>query len=155
MIGWISSAALLPRWTRGTRPTSMPCWRARRHRDYPLVLGTNCAANGFYWRAREFMGAEALSLAFFLYPDMMRDIMAFFGDFIMETSRPVLEKIRVDYFTLNEDLSMKTGPLLGLELCRECNCLTGLVPKSNFGTSPVRQLQILYIVHALVCRCIM
>ena len=34
-------------------------------RDYPLVLGENCAANGFYWRARELMGTEALSLAFY------------------------------------------------------------------------------------------
>ena len=90
-----------------------------RQRDYPLVLGTNCAANGFYWRAREFMGTEALSMAFFLYPDMMHDMMAFFADFIMETSLPVLEKIQVDYFTLNEDLSMKTGPLLGPNLYRE------------------------------------
>lgn len=49
-------------------------WKGR---DYPLVLGVNCAANGFYWRAREFMGTEALSLAFYLYPDMMHDVMAF------------------------------------------------------------------------------
>lgn len=91
-------------------------WKGR---DYPLVLGTNCAVNGFYWRAREFMGTEALSLAFYLYPDMMHDMMAFFADFVIETSRPVLERIPVDYFTLNEDLSMKTGPLLSPDLYRE------------------------------------
>jgi uroporphyrinogen decarboxylase len=84
-------------------------WRAR---DYPLILGRNCAANGFYWRAREFMGTEALSYAWYDYPDLMHEMMAFFADFIIETSRPVLEKIQVDYFTLNEDMSMKGGPLL-------------------------------------------
>ena len=89
-----------------------------RNRDCPLILGVNCAANGFYWRAREFMGTEALSLAFFLYPDMVHDMMATFADLIIETSRPVLENITVDYFTLNEDLSMKTGPLLGPDLFR-------------------------------------
>ena len=88
-------------------------------RDCPLVLGTNCAANGFYWRAREFMGTEALSLAFCLQPEMMHDMMDFFADFVIETSRPVLERIRVDYFTLNEDLSMKTGPLLSPDLYHE------------------------------------
>ena len=88
-------------------------------RDCPLILGTNCAANGFYWRAREFMGTEALSLAFFEYPDLVHEMMEFFADFIIETSRPVLEKIQVDYFTLNEDLSMKSGPLLGPDLYRE------------------------------------
>ena len=84
-------------------------------RDLPLVLGENCAANGFYWRAREFMGTENLSLAWYDYPDLMHEMMEFFADFIIETSRPVLEKIDVEYFTLNEDMSMKSGPLLSPE----------------------------------------
>jgi|GEM_PF-59591 len=83
-----------------------------RRRDCPLVLGENCAANGFYWRAREFMGTENLSLAWYDHPKLMHEMMEFFADFIIETSRPVLEKIDVEYFTLNEDMSMKNGPLL-------------------------------------------
>jgi uroporphyrinogen decarboxylase len=83
-----------------------------RQRDYPLILGENCAANGFYWRAREFMGTEPLSLAWYDQPAMMHDMMGFFADFVIETSRPVLERIKPDYFILNEDLSMKGGPLL-------------------------------------------
>jgi|YNPNPStandDraft_1061719.scaffolds.fasta_scaffold15316_3 hypothetical protein len=83
-----------------------------KQRDYPLVLGHNAAANGFYWRAREFMGTEALSLAWYDYPGLMHEMMEFYADFIIETSRPVLEKIQVDYFVLNEDLAMKGGPLL-------------------------------------------
>lgn len=93
---------------------------AWQHRDCPLILGENCAANGFYWRAREFMGTENLSLAFYMYPDMMHEIMEYFCNFIIETSRPVLEKVGgIEYFTLNEDLSMKSGPLLGPDLYRE------------------------------------
>ena len=88
-------------------------------RDCPLVLGHNCAANGFYWRAREFMGTENLSLAFFLYPDLVHDMMETFADLIIETARPVLEKVDIDYFTLNEDFAMKSGPLLGPDLFRE------------------------------------
>lgn len=84
-------------------------WRGR---DYPLVLGENCAANGFYWRAREFMGTEALSYAWYDYPALMHEMMEFYADFIIETSRPVLAKIAPEYFVFNEDLSMKTGPLL-------------------------------------------
>jgi uroporphyrinogen decarboxylase len=89
-----------------------------KRRQHVLVLGNNCAANGFYWRAREFMGTEGLSLAWYDYPEMMHEIMEFFADFIIETARPVLEKIDVEYFTLNEDLSMKSGPLLGPETFR-------------------------------------
>ena len=46
-------------------------------------------------------------------------MMEFYADFIIETSRPVLEKIAIDYFTLNEDMSMKGGPLLGPATFRE------------------------------------
>ncbi len=91
-------------------------WRTR---DFPLVLGRNCAATGFYWRAREFMGTEALSTAFYEYPDLMHEMMEFFADFIIETSRPVLEKIQVEYFVLNEDFAMKSGPLIGPNIFRE------------------------------------
>jgi len=90
-------------------------WRAR---DCPLVLGQNTAANGFYWRAREFLSTEGLSYAWYDYPELMHEIMEFFADFLIETSRPVLEKIQVDYFTFNEDLSMKSGPLLGPDTYR-------------------------------------
>ncbi|GBC94894.1 hypothetical protein HRbin16_00679 [bacterium HR16] len=90
-----------------------------QRRNCPLILGENCAANGFYWRAREFMGTEALSYAWYDYPDLMHEMMEFFCDFIIETSRPVLEKIRVDYFTLNEDMCMKNGPLLSPETFRK------------------------------------
>jgi len=83
-----------------------------RQRDVPLCLGENCAANGFYWRAREFMGTEVLSLAWYDEPALMHEICEFFADFVIETSRPVLERIDADYFVLNEDMSMKSGPLL-------------------------------------------
>ena len=92
---------------------------AWKQRDYPLVLGRNCAANGFYWRAREFMGTENLSTAFYEYPTLIHEMMECFADFIIETSRPVVEKIHVEYFTLNEDFAMKSGPLLGPDLFRE------------------------------------
>lgn len=91
---------------------------AWQRRDYPLTLGCNCAANGFYWRAREWMGTENLSYAWYDEPDMMHEMMEFFADFIIETSRPVLDQVQVDFFTLNEDLSMKGGPLIGPDTYR-------------------------------------
>ena len=90
-----------------------------KQRDCPLILGENCAAKGFYWCAREFMGTENLSYAWYDYPELMHEMMEFFADFIIETSRPVLEKIQVEYFTLNEDMSMKNGPLLSPDTFRK------------------------------------
>ncbi len=89
-----------------------------QNRDYPLILGTNCAANGFYWRAREFMGTVNLSYAWYDQPDLMHEMMEFYADFIIETSRPVLDRIDVEYFCLNEDFAMKGGPLVGPDAFR-------------------------------------
>jgi uroporphyrinogen decarboxylase len=89
-----------------------------RRRTCPLVLGRNAAANGFYWRGRELMGTESLSLAWHDHPELLHEIMEFYADFVIETSRPVLEKIQVEYFVLNEDMAAKGGPLLGPETYR-------------------------------------
>ena len=84
-------------------------WRTR---EFPLVLGRNCAANGFYWRARELMGTVNLSYAWYDEPGLMHEMMECLAEFFIDTARPVLEKMSVEYFTFNEDLSMKSGPLL-------------------------------------------
>jgi uroporphyrinogen decarboxylase len=90
-------------------------WKSR---DFPLCLGRNCAAKGFYWRARELMGTENLSYAWYDYPDLMHEMMEMIADFLIEVSRPVLEKVQVDFFVFNEDLSMKGGPLLSPDTYR-------------------------------------
>jgi len=107
--------AALPQRYPADLAARIEAWKAR---SSVLVLGHNCAANGFYWRAREFMGTEGLSYAWYDYPDLMHEMMGFYADFIIETSRPVLERMAVDYFVLNEDMSMKSGPLLGPETYR-------------------------------------
>jgi len=93
----------------------LPAWRDR---DYVLVLGHNCAACGFYWRAREWMGTENLSYAWYDQPELMHEMMEFYADFTIECAKPVLQKIDVEYFTFNEDLSMKNGPLLSPDTYR-------------------------------------
>ncbi len=84
-------------------------WRDRRH---PLIFAPNCGTLGFYWFARDMMGTEGLSYAFFDQPELVHDIMETHADFLIEAARPVLESTSVEYVCLNEDLSMKTGPLL-------------------------------------------
>lgn len=91
-------------------------WKNRRH---VLVLGENCAAGGFYWRAREWMGTENLSYAWYDYPDMMHDMMETYTDFVIECSCPILEEIDADYFNLSEDFAMKTGPMLSPDTFRK------------------------------------
>lgn len=94
----------------------LPGWRDRSH---VLVLGQNCAAGGFYWCARGWMGTENLSYAWYDQPALMHEMMEFYTDFTIEVARPVLEEIDIEYFDLSEDCAMKNGPLLSPATFRE------------------------------------
>lgn len=94
-----------PHW----RSIHLPRWKKR---DHVLILGVNCSTLGFYWRAREWMGTEALSYAWYDMPALMHEMMEFIADFTMDVSRPILEEIAPDYIFLNEDMAGKGGPLL-------------------------------------------
>ncbi|MBI5834873.1 MAG: hypothetical protein HZB16_21440 [Armatimonadetes bacterium] len=91
-------------------------WQQRlagwRGRQVPLVFGPNCTTLGFYWFARDQMGTEGLSLAWYDHPAMMHDMMDHWADWLIEVARPVLAETTVEYICMNEDMAMKTGPLL-------------------------------------------
>ncbi len=90
-----------------------------REEGRPIVCGRNCGPCGFYWKAREWMGTEHLSFAWYDQPELCHEMMEFFADFTIEVSRPVVEQIQIDYFNLNEDCAMKGGPLLGPDTFRK------------------------------------
>ncbi len=87
----------------------LPRWKNRTH---PLILGTNCSTLGFYWLAREWMGTENVCYAWYDEPALMHEMMEFIADYTIEVSKPILRETDVDYIMINEDMSMKTGPLL-------------------------------------------
>jgi len=84
-------------------------WRKRQH---PLIFGPNTATLGFYWFARELMGTEGLSYAWYDQPKLMHDMMDYQAEFLIAAARPILEQTTVEYICLSEDMAMKTGPLL-------------------------------------------
>ena len=98
-------------------------WESRvagwQRRSVPLIFGPNCSTLGFYWWGRELMGTEGLSYAWYDLPALMHEMMEFWADFLIESARPILARTTLDYVTLNEDLAMKTGPLLAPETYRE------------------------------------
>jgi uroporphyrinogen decarboxylase len=91
-------------------------WQSRQH---PLVFGPNGSTLGFYWFARELMGTEGLSYAWYDQPALVHDLMELHADFLIEAARPVLEETTVEYVCLNEDMAMKNGPLLSPRTYRE------------------------------------
>ena len=94
----------------------LPGWRSRQH---PLCLmGAGGTSYGFYGIAREWLGMERLSLAFYDQPTLIDEIMEFWAEFLIEGTRPILDKTDADFLILAEDLAMKTGPLLS----PDCYC---------------------------------
>jgi uroporphyrinogen decarboxylase len=91
-------------------------WKRRRH---PLVFGPNASTLGFYWVARDLIGTENLCYAWYDQPSLVHDIMEFHADFLIEAARPILECTTVEYVCLNEDMAMKTGPLLSPRTYKE------------------------------------
>lgn len=65
------------------------------------------------------MDTEHLCYAWYDYPELMHEMMEFFADFFIEVSRPVLEKINVEYFVFSEDFAMKSGPWSSPALFKE------------------------------------
>lgn len=100
----------------GWRENDLERWK---NRDNVLILGENCQTLGFYWRAREWMGTEGISYAFFEQPELVHEMMEFIADYTIEVSRPFVEAVDFDYVFINEDMAMKSGPLLGPSTYRE------------------------------------
>jgi len=116
--------ALKKRYIAGHQSRYPTCWREImlprwKNREHVLVLGQNCSTLGFYWRAREWMGTENLSMAWYTQPELMEEMMEFVADFTIEALRPILDEIAPDYIFINEDMSMKNGPLLSPDLYRQ------------------------------------
>lgn len=84
-------------------------WKTR---EIPLILGRNCDTLGFYWLARDLMGTETLSYAFYDQEALVDEIMEFVADYTIEITRPFLAEADCEYVMISEDLSMKNGPLL-------------------------------------------
>ena len=109
--------ALKHRYVAGQLSRYENCWKELRvpgwkNRTWPLVAGRNCQTLGFYWKCREWMGTENLSYAFYDEPELVDAMMEFHCDFTIEMLRPVLDEITPDYVFINEDMAMKSGPLL-------------------------------------------
>ena len=104
------------RYPAGWKQIFAPRWK---NRDHVLVLGRNCSMLGFYWRCREWMGTVNLSYAFYDNPSLVHEMMELIADFTIEASKPALRESDFDYIFINEDMSMKNGPLLSPALYKE------------------------------------
>ena len=94
--------------------------RAWRNRDYVLAWHAQGEGHaGLYWRARQWMGTEGLSLAFHDNPKLVHEMFDFHADFVIEVTKRALADVEIDYFYFGEDIAYKTAPLVSPQTYRE------------------------------------
>lgn len=76
---------------------------------------------GFFAMGRQLVGTIPFVAAFYRDPELVRDMINFWTEFLIETSRRAVEtlKSRIDYVVIHEDMSYKHGPHVSPKLFRE------------------------------------
>lgn len=68
---------------------------------------------------RELMGEEQACMAFYLQPDLVRDILHTIEDTSVRVLQRVQEVVTIDQLSVHEDMAGKSGPLIGPDQVRE------------------------------------
>ncbi|MBN1293066.1 MAG: hypothetical protein JXB48_14595 [Candidatus Latescibacteria bacterium] len=111
--------------TKRLNPTSQSrlpnAWDIRvqelKSRDYPVYLGTGRTI-GFFGPVREWVGPEAILVGFYDDPSWIHEMMDWYADFIIELTKPVLEKITPDCVHFFEDMAYRGGSLISPDFFR-------------------------------------
>ena len=99
-------------------PSRYPKWwddqvKVWAQRDYPLVLPANGErAYGLYSWLRRCMGTVEACALFYDDPAFAEELLDFYTDFTIETTRRAFEEVEIDHFNIFEDMAGKGGPLV-------------------------------------------
>lgn len=82
---------------------------------------TSLMVYGFYAFGRSTMGTAAFIPAFYTNPELVRDMMDTYADFLIETLKEIVEtlKSRIDWVFWHEDLAHGGGPNISPKLFKE------------------------------------
>ncbi|MFP4580064.1 MAG: uroporphyrinogen decarboxylase family protein [Candidatus Sumerlaeia bacterium] len=89
--------------------------RALAERDYPVTV----AFPGPFWQLREWCGFEPLCVKFAMEPDFVKEMIAFWEGFVLETLERLLEARGVDRIFIQEDMAYKAHPMISPAMTRE------------------------------------
>ena len=96
-----------------------PFWddmaRGYRGRDYPVSF----TFVSTFWRVRDWTGLKGLSTMFHRKPDLVQEMMDFWTDFIIRSSKRLLETVDVDYVLFSDDMAYKGRAMISPEMMRE------------------------------------
>jgi uroporphyrinogen decarboxylase len=89
--------------------------RKMRERDYL----TGIRFSGPFWQLREWCGFEPLCMMFIEQPEFIREMAAFWTEFVSRTMAPALEAGAVDFIGINEDMAYKEKAMISPAMTRE------------------------------------
>jgi uroporphyrinogen decarboxylase len=84
-------------------------------RDFLLEINVN----GPFWQLREWLGFEGLCMMLMDDPDLVREMVSFWTDFISAVMKPILARTSIDHFFINEDMAYKAKPMISPSMVRE------------------------------------
>ncbi len=85
-----------------------------RKRDYPSAI----VFPGPFWQLREWLGFEGLCTMIMDDPDFVREMIAFWQDFVSRLLARMFEQYVPDHIIFNEDMAYKSKPMVGPAQCR-------------------------------------
>lgn len=88
----------------------------KKQEEGTLIL---CAMPGGFDEPRTLMGEEALCIAYFEEPELIRDMLETFGDTCLRVFERVCDILVPDVLHVHEDMAGKTGPLIGPNQVRD------------------------------------
>jgi len=97
-------------------PADMPeLGRQLASRDWPVRVHVH----GPFWQLREWLGFEGLCMMFLDDPDLVRDMISFWTDYVSKLLMKVVPYVEIDCFHISEDMAYKQKAMISPEMTRE------------------------------------
>ncbi len=87
-----------------------------KDRDYPYFIS---GISGPFWQLREWCGFEGLCMLMIQDPEFVREMIDFWCEFILQTLRPILKRVRLDCVGMSEDMAYKEHSMISPAMTRE------------------------------------
>ncbi len=85
-------------------------------RTWPVIIG---GISGPFWQLREWLGFERLCMMFLDDPDLIREMIRFWTDYVSKLMENVLSCVQIDCFHISEDMAYKQKAMISPAMTRE------------------------------------
>ena len=100
----------------GRYPDDWPVWvEKQRNREFPIQV----SIKGHYWKTRDWVGFEELSIMFYDDPSLVHEMMDYVTDYNITILDRALREVEVDSVFINEDMAYKEHAMISPQMFRD------------------------------------